>query len=54
MKYRVTITCVVVEEVEAENWFDAEIIAKESVRLGECSIVSFETTQLGDEEEEAA
>lgn len=54
MKYRVTMNCVAVEDVEASSSEEAESIARECVRVGDADIVWASVERIGGEEEEAA
>lgn len=53
MKYRVTINCVAVEDVEAFGDEEAETIARDIVDLGDCDILWVGVEGIGDEEEES-
>lgn len=54
MKYRVTLNCVAIEDVEASSAEEAEAIARECVRVGDADILWAGVEMIDDEEEEAA
>lgn len=54
MKYRVTMNCVAVEDVEASSSEEAESIARESARIVDCDVMWVGVERIEDEEERAA